>query len=284
LTGVSRASWAAIAALLVFACGLAGASARAACPTLPARHLAPKDARAFAATIEDALAASGAKVAIVFRVGLPPGDMPKDMLFSHGGLWVRVDGAEPDYQTFNLYQGDGRRLRCDRSELVQDTPEGFFTGTVTPPQAAVLIPTAEMQRRLLALLNAPAYAALHNPDYSLMANPFERKHQNCTDFLLRLVVAARLDITNADRIDATIRREFKPTDVKLNPLVRTFGSVIDSRLVLDDQHGAIETATFASLADYMRAKGLLAEAPSYVQLPVAAQWCCRPVQQPAGFP
>jgi hypothetical protein len=283
LTRVHRASWAALASLVVFACASAGAPAKAACPTLPARHLAAKDARAFAATIEDVLAASDAKVAIVFRVGLPPGDMPKDMLFSHGGIWVRGSDAGPDYQTFNLYQGDGRRLRCDRSALVEDTPEGFFTGTVTPPQAAVLIPTAEMQRRLLALLNSPAYAALHNPDYSLMANPFERKHQNCTDFLLRLVVGARLDITDVDRIDATIRREFKPTDVKLNPVVRAFGTMIDARLTLDDQHGAIETATFTSLADYMRAKGLLAEAPNYVQLPVAAKWCCRPVH-PAGFP
>ena len=151
--------------------------------------------------------------------------MPKDMLFSHGGLWVRANDAGADYQTFNLYQGDGRRLPCDRSDLVEDTPEGFFTGSVAPPEAAVLVPTAAMQDRLLALLRSPAYAALHNPDYSLMANPFEHRHQNCTDFLLRLVVAARLDITDVDRIDAVIRREFKPTEVRLNPLVRTFGSV-----------------------------------------------------------
>jgi hypothetical protein len=269
LTRVHRGSWAALWVILVLACAFVGAPAKAACPTLPARHLSATDARAFARTVENALAGSGAKVAIVFRVGLPPGDMPKDMLFSHGGLWVRVSDGGPDYQTFNLYQGDGRRLRCDRSDLVEDTPEGFFTGSVTPPRAAVLIPTAEMQTRLLALVHAPAYAALHNPDYSLMANPFERKRQNCTDFLLRLVVAARLDTTDVDRIDAVIRREFKPTDVRLNPLVRAFGSVIDGRLVLDDQHGAIETATFASLADYMRAKGLLAEPPDYVSAPAA---------------
>jgi hypothetical protein len=120
-----------------------------------------------------------------------------------------------------------------------------------------------MQARLLALVHSPAYAALHNPDYSLMANPFERKHQNCADFLLRLVVAARLDITDADRIDGVIRREFKPTEVHLNPLVRTFGAVIDGRLVLDDQHGTIRTASFASLADYMGQKGLLADTLSF---------------------
>jgi len=272
LTRVQGAPWAALGVALALACALAGAPARGACPTLPARHLSAEDARAFAASVENALAASDAKVAIVFRVGLPPGSMPKDMLFSHGGLWVRESDAGTDYQTFNLYQGDGRRLACDRSGLVEDTPEGFFTGTVPPPQAAVLIPTAEMQTRLLALVNSPAYAALHNPDYSLMANPFERKHQNCTDFLLRLVVAARLGITDVDRIDAIIRREFKPTDVKLNPLVRTFGSMIDGRLVLDDQRGAIQTASLTSLAEYMRSKGLLAEAPAYVSRPLATSF------------
>jgi hypothetical protein len=261
LTRVHQGALAAAWVALLLAVALVGASANAACPALPARHLSATDARAFAQSVEDALAARRAKVAIVFRVGLPPSAMPKDMLFSHGGLWVRDDDAEPSYQTFNLYQGDGRRLGCDRSDLVEDTPEDFFTGAVTPPQAAVLIPTDAMQARLLALLHSTAYAALHNPDYSLMANPFERRHQNCTDFLLRLVVAARLDITDADRIDAVIRREFKPTEVRLNPLVRAFGSVIDGRLVLDDQHGPIRTATFASLAEYMREKGLLAEPP-----------------------
>jgi len=263
LTRVHQGSLAALWGMLALALALVGAPAHAACPALPARHLSAVDAGAFAVAVESALAARSAKVAIVFRVGLPPGDMPKDMLFSHGGLWVRADDAGASYSTFNLYQGDGRRLPCDRSDLVEDTPQGFFTGSVTPPRAAVLIPTDAMQARLLALLHSPAYAALHNPAYSLMANPFERRHQNCTDFLLRLVVAARLDITDVDRIDAAIRREFKPTDVKLNPLVRTFGAVIDGRLALDDQHGAIRTASFTSLADYMHAKGLLADTLSF---------------------
>jgi hypothetical protein len=249
--------------MLALAWAIIGAPAHAACPTAPARRLSAADARAFAQTVEDALAARNAKVGIVFRVGQPPGAAPKDLLFSHGGLWVRDGDNGPDYQTFELDQGDGRRLSCDRSALVEDTPEGFFTGSVAPPQAAVLIPTGAMQARLLALVHSPAYPALHNPDYSLMANPFERKHQNCADFLLRLVVAARLDITDADRIDGVIRREFKPTEVRLNPLVRTFGSVIDGRLVLDDQHGTIRTASFASLADYMGQKGLLAETLSF---------------------
>jgi hypothetical protein len=262
LTRLRQGSLATLWGMLALGLTLVGtAPAYAACPALPARHLSAADARAFAETVEGALAARGATVAIVFRVGLAPGDMSKDMLLSHGGLWVREGDDGGSYQTFNLYQGDGRRLPCDRSDLVEDTPEGFFTGSVTPPRAAVLVPTDAMQARLLALLHSPAYAALHNPDYSLMANPFEAKHQNCTDFLLRLIVAARLDITDVDRIDAIIRREFKPTEVRLNPLVRAFGSVIDGRLVLDDQHGAVRTASLASLADYMRDKGLLVEPP-----------------------
>jgi hypothetical protein len=273
---------------LLLALVLASSAVRAACPTLPADHLKAAAARTFAGQVEAFLDQEHARLALVFRVGLPPGAMPKSMLYSHGGLWVRED-VEGGWRwtTFNLYQGDGRGVPCDRSSLIEDTPAGFFTGSVAPERAAVIIPTAEMQARLLALLRSPAYAALHNADYSLMANPFERRHQNCTDFLLRLVVAARLGTSDADLIDATIRKEFKPTVVRLNPLVRAFGSVIDGRLALDDQHGAIQTASYESLAGYMRTTGLLAEAPEEVHIPVtsATRLLTRePQTMEGGFP
>jgi hypothetical protein len=271
---LTRSRHAALAALwigLMLALALASTSVLATCPKLPANQVRAADASAFAGQVETYLDQEHARLAIVFRVGLPPGAMPDAMLYSHGGLWVReeVEGGWR-WRTFNLYQGDGRSLSCERSSLVEDTPVGFFTGSVAPPRAAVIIPTGEMQARLLDVLRSPVYPALHNPDYSLMANPFEPRHQNCTDFLLRIVVAARLETRDADLIDATIRKEFKPTVVRLNPLVRAFGSVIDGRLTLDDQHGSILTASYSSLVDYMRAKGLLAEAPEEVHTLVAS--------------
>jgi len=238
-----------------------GVRAHAACLALPERHVSAPAAQALATAVESVLAAKGAKVAIVFRLDLPRVTTPRELLFSQGGLFVHVDDdAGPHDEIYALQQGRGGKTPCERSVLTQETPDAFFAWAVEP-RASALIPTTEMQARLLAVLGSPAYAALHNPDYSLMANPFERRHQNGAGFLLRLVEAARLDTTDADRIDAAIRREFRPTEVKLNPLMRTLGGTVNGRMALDDQHGAIQTAAFPSLAGYMAAKGLLAEPP-----------------------
>ena len=114
-----------------------------------------------------------------------------------------------------------------------------------------------MQARLLALIGSPAYAALHNPAYALMANPFAGRYQNCDDFLLRLVAAAGWGLTDAERLDAGLRERFKPTVVRLDPIVRWLGPLFDRRLALDDQHGPILTASEASIAAFMAEDGWL---------------------------
>jgi hypothetical protein len=61
------------------------------------------------------------------------------------------------------------------------------------------------------------------------------------------------------QIKANLKAHFKPTKVKTNLLERLFGPLADNRLKTDDQGGSIVTATYESMAAFMKDNGLLQE-------------------------
>jgi hypothetical protein len=123
----------------------------------------------------------------------------------------------------------------------------------------VIIPSPEMQRRITAVIDSPAYARLHNPAYALVANPWAGRYQNCTTFVLDVVAAAAWETDDPQRIALNLKAHFKPTIVKANGLTRLFGPIADARLRTDDQKGPIRTAAYESLAGFMRDNGLMQE-------------------------
>jgi hypothetical protein len=113
---------------------------------------------------------------------------------------------------------------------------------------------------MLGVIDSPAYARLHNPAYSLVANPWSRKYQNCNNFMLNVVGAAAWETDDPARLTANFKTHFQPTIVKAGGLMRLFGPVADPRLRTDDQKGPIRTATYESVSAFMRQNGLLQEA------------------------
>ena len=105
----------------------------------------------FAKRMEQTLAAKGARVAIVSRIGRPLDEMPEGMRYTHVGFAVYSQITTRDgrplrgYAMYNAYQSDAHP---DTSSLVQDYPVDFFAG-VAVLEAGILIPSAELQRRLL---------------------------------------------------------------------------------------------------------------------------------------
>ena len=65
----------------------------------------------------------------------------------------------------------------------------FFT-EVEVLEAGAIIPSRELQKRLLKVIVSPTYRKLHNPEYSVIANPFTLDYQNCTEHTLDVIVAA----------------------------------------------------------------------------------------------
>lgn len=225
-------------------------------------HFTPKQAAAFSKQVEDDLAGRGARVALVFRTGRARDKLPEGIAYTHGALWVYRDirtadgGPAPGYAVYNLYAGDGKAWPATESRLVQDFPFDFMRGSAVD-DVAVIVPSPEMQRRMSAVIDSPDYARLHNPSYSLVANPLRDTHQNCNGFMLDVIAAAAWETRDPAQIRADERAHYTPTVVKAGPLMRLFGPIVDGRLKTDDQSGPIRTATYESMAAFMRANGLL---------------------------
>lgn len=232
-----------------------------------AAHFDAPQAAAFSKQIERDLAGRGAQVAMVFRTGRPRSELPEGIAYTHGAFWVyrtieTADGGKLDgYAVYNLYAGDGHAWPKNQSRLVQDFPFDFARGSQVD-DVAVIVPSPEMQRRILAVIDSPLYGRLHNPAYSLVANPWKTKYQNCNNFMLDVVGAAAWEITDPARITTDLKAHYRPTIVKAGPLMRLFGPIADSRLHTDDQEGPIRTATYESMSAFMAQNGLLQEAYS----------------------
>lgn len=233
----------------------------------PAQHLKPEQAAAFAKQIERDLAARHAHLAIVFRAGRSRKSLPDNIAYTHGAFWVygATTGADgktyKGYAIYNLYQGDDKTLPSTQSYLAQDYPIDFVSGSQAD-DVGVIIPSPEMQRRIEDIINSPSYEKLHVKSYTLVSNPFDAKHQNCTEFLLDVVSAAAWQTDDYAQIKANLKAHFTPTIVHAGLLERIFGPMVDPRLNLDDQGDQIETAEFASIARFMKDNNLMQE--SYV--------------------
>lgn len=231
-----------------------------------APHLTAPEAAAFAKQIERDLAARGAHVALVFRAGQPRSALRDDIQYTHGAFWVYGDIQGGDgktykgYAVYNLYQGDGQSLPVDQSYLAQDFPLNFVNGSQAD-DVGIVIPSPEMQRRSAAIIASPGYERLHIDSYSLVSNPFDARHQNCTEFLLDVVASAAWQTTDYAQIKADLTAHFQPTVIHANIFERVFGPMVNPRLKMDDQpDDTIVTVDFGSIRDFMKQYGLLDQA------------------------
>jgi hypothetical protein len=225
-------------------------------PTRPAAEIA-----GFAGKVEAALAARGARVAIVGRIGRDPAELPPGLTYTHVGFWVyseirTADGRiVPGYAVYNLYQKDEDP---DSSELKQDFPPDFFA-SVYQLRSKVIIPSPELQARLLRIIASPTYAKLHNPRYSVVANPYRGKYQNCTDFVLEIIMAALYRTEDEQAIRSDIQAYFEATPVKVGGAKRLLGSLFVRGVAVSDQDDEIRTATIESIAAFLQRYSLASE-------------------------
>ncbi len=216
-------------------------------------HFPAEQTIALAQKLEQTLQDEGVKVAIVGRIGRPPADLPEGMRFTHVGFAVYSEIPAADgrrlhrYAMYNLYQ---KRGKPNLSELVRDDPPNFFAG-VTRLEAGVIIPSPQLQQRLLDVIMSPAYAKLHDPHYSLIANPYTEGRQNCTEFVLDVLNAAMYQTSDLRILKTVTKNYFVAQPVKVNPLKVMLGAVFNPEISISDQQGMPETATFETLGKYL---------------------------------
>lgn len=213
----------------------------------------PRQVVGFAKKIEKILADKGARVALLARKGRPQSEMPEGMAFTHTAFAVyseitTADGRKvPGYALYNLYQQEKQR---DVSDLVVDYPAGFFAGAAEL-EAGIVIPTPALQQRLLAVIASPTYARLHDPRYSVIANPFTLGRQNCTEFVLDVIQAAISRTDDIKKIKAQEKASFAAQKVRVNLLKLLFGSLFRAEVSMSDQPGEPVTATFETIGHYL---------------------------------
>jgi hypothetical protein len=246
-------------ACILLACHLAahpafaGSSAAGGARRFPADEIA-----VFSKKIEQVMAAKGARVFLIARIGRPLSELPEGVRYTHTGFAVYstieyADGSHgPGYAMYNLYQQPGAR---DASHLVVDYPADFFSGAVTL-EAGIVIPVPELQKKLLDIIGTPAYARLHNPRYSLLSNPADPRYQNCNEFVLDVIQAAVYRTDDRGTIKANNQAYFTPQKVRIGSVKLLLGSIFRADIRTGDHQGAVATATFGSLARYLSTYGL----------------------------
>ena len=207
----------------------------------------------FAKKVERTLASKGAHVAILARMGRPLSEMPRGMRFTHVAFVVysqiqTADGRSlPGYAIHNLYQYDDKP---NTSRLVIDYPVDFFSG-VAHMEAGILIPSAELQQRLVKLIASPAYASLHEPRYSVIANPFNEGRQNCTEFVLDVINSAIYQTANVKQLKQVAQKYFVAQPVEVSPFKLLLGSVFSAEVATSDHPSKPVIATFERISDYL---------------------------------
>ena len=239
--------------VLATALSLSVGEAEAGSGATPISPFPVEDSADFAKQIERELAGQGARIALVFRTGRAREDLPDGIRYTHGAFWVysemqtetgeRIRG----YSVHNLYHGEENRRR---SHLAQDWPLNFTQGDVIG-EVGIIVPSPEMQRRLLTLFASGAINGLHQPEYSLISNPHDLRFQNCNEFMLDVLAAAAWETTDRDTLKTNLAAWYEPARVQTSLLERMFGPSVDERVRLDDHRGPIRTATFASMGEFM---------------------------------
>lgn len=218
-------------------------------PNFPAEQIIK-----FSKQVEKTLASKGARVAILARAGRPAAELPEGMHFTHVSFAVysqitTADGRTvPGYAIYNEYQSNEQP---DTSSLIQDFPVDFFAG-VASLEAGVIIPSAELQKRLLQTISSPVYRKLHDPRYSAIANPYTLGRQNCTEHTLDVINAAIYQTDDIKKIKAAEKAYFVAQRVNVSGLKLALGALFSSEITLSDQPGTPVTATFETIADYLQ--------------------------------
>ncbi len=206
--------------------------------------------------ILDELNRKNVNLAIVSRAGQTRDKLPEGVMFTHSAFFRRNHSG--GYDVYNLYHGEEDRLR---STLVTDTPADFLR-LLQERDSGILIPENATQDILYSFLESPAYSAVHQAEYSLISNPLDLRWQNCNEFMLYAVAGAIWNTTDRRELRDKLAEAITPTELKVSPIRRHFGPMIDERLILNDHGDKVLTTTFGTLTQLFKATDRLDE--SYV--------------------
>ena len=216
-------------------------------------RFSPEEIAKFAKNVEKYAAKQGARAFIIARVGQPTNKLPKGIEYTHTAIAVysQITLSNGDkvkgYAIHNLYQS---AKDSGKSSLVTDYPVDFFWGAYEL-KAGIIIPTPELQAKIVDVISSGQNRLLHNPNYSLVANPFNNTYQNCTEHTLDIINAAIYQNSDIDRLKASAKAYFEPQKVHVSRFKLAMGSLFSEGVSLKDHERSVETASFSAIARYL---------------------------------
>ncbi|WP_448564920.1 DUF2145 domain-containing protein [Thalassotalea ganghwensis] len=213
----------------------------------------------FAKDVERYAAKQGARAFIIARLGQPKSSLPKGIEFTHTAIAIYSDITLADgsiakgYAIHNLYQ-DAKD--SGKSALITDYPVDFFWGA-HELKAGIIIPTPDLQDKIIDAFVTGKNKQVHNPKYSLIANPYNNKYQNCTEHTLNIINAAIYETTDMLRLKRNTKAYFDAQPVKVNRLKLVLGGAFSNGMTLADHDKTIETTSFNSIKRYLAKYNLL---------------------------
>lgn len=247
--------------------------------TCEAKKLTPQTLErgfALAAKTLTALNASGDKVVILARAGQ---DLTKyGLRYSHLGLAYQL----PDGQGGNTWRVLHKLNECgtSASAIYRQGLGEFFLDDLWRTEAAWIAPSAEVQARLLAMIQSPTQAIqMHHKPYSIVSYVWGTKYQQSNQWAIETLASAmepgiaQSSYGVADsRVKAQAWLQFKgyqPTTLKIDSLTR-LGARISSANVAFDDHPSekrfsdrIETVTVDSVFQWLQRSALTASNKVY---------------------
>ena len=137
-------------------------------------------------------------------------------------------------------------------------------------KAGVIIPSKDLQLRIIQAIQQGNNKALHNPKYSMLSNPFNSKYQNCTEHTLDIINSAIYQTTDIKQLKVNSKEYFKPQKVRVGGLKLALGGLFMDGIHSSDHKGKPRTATFITIAQYLADFGLLRQAVSLSQQGITA--------------
>lgn len=242
--------WASILLILLMS---VGSNASAGSQQAAAIQHKAEDIVTFAKNVEKYAASKGARAFIIGRVGRPQKDLPKGIEYTHTAIAVYStitlqDGTQVNgYAIHNLYQDASNKKR---STLITDYPVDFFWGAYEL-KAGIVIPSPQLQQQLINMISRGDNKTLHNPNYSVLANPYNSQYQNCTEHTLDIINAAIYNTTDIKQLKTNTNAYFKAQRVKTSRFKLMLGSLLMKDVTTTDHKGKVKTATFTSIARYL---------------------------------
>jgi hypothetical protein len=126
----------------------------------------------------------------------------------------------------------------DRSYLFDDGLGNFFLDNPFAYEALLVIPSPDLQQKLAEILVGPVPDQLHEPAYSMIANPWDTRYQNSNQWLLEVLTAAF-----ADRNEIGTRTQaqrwlqlngYQPSFLHLSALQRLGAKLFSANVQFDD--------------------------------------------------